>query len=151
MIYLIWISDSKFAIKCGGPQLTTSTQIIYERDNEILGPATYFVSDTNKWAVSNVGYFIGRSASNYFEYKTQSNNFTIFTNSFGSELLQTARLSASSLRYYGLGLQNGNYTVNLQFAEIAFPNNKTWQSLGNRVFNVYIQVCIIFWCPSIFL
>ena len=70
-------------------------------------------------------------------------NFTIFTNAFGSELFHTARLSASSLRYYGLGLQNGNYTVTLQFAETAFVDNKTWKSLGKRVFDIYIQVCII--------
>ena len=46
-----------------------------------------------------------------------------FTNTLDSELFQTARLSASSLRYYGLGLENGNYTVSLQFAKIAFVNS----------------------------
>uniref|UniRef100_A0A0A9CS15 non-specific serine/threonine protein kinase n=1 Tax=Arundo donax TaxID=35708 RepID=A0A0A9CS15_ARUDO len=48
-------------------------------------------------------------------------------------------MSPSSLRYYGLGLENGNYTVVLQFAETAFPDTKTWQSLGRRVFDIYIQ------------
>ncbi|GLT54427.1 hypothetical protein SLA2020_276260 [Shorea laevis] len=82
-----------FGIKCGGPQITSSNGIVYERDNETLD----------------------------------------------SELFQTARLSASSLRYYGLGLENGNYTVSLQFVETAFPDTSTWQSLGRRVFDIYIQ------------
>ncbi|KAK9121961.1 hypothetical protein Syun_019578 [Stephania yunnanensis] len=44
-----------------------------------------------------------------------------------------------SLRYYGLGLENGNYTVNLQFAEADFPDTRTWQSRGRRVFDIYVQ------------
>ena len=35
------------------------TQPLYERDNETLGPTTYYVVDTERWAVSNVGYFSG--------------------------------------------------------------------------------------------
>ncbi|KAM4071014.1 hypothetical protein ACB094_11G029400 [Castanea mollissima] len=124
---------SEFAIKCGGPQITSSNGIVYERDNETLGPATYYVVDTDRWAVSNVGYFTGTNNAQYTSFS--SSQFT----SLDSELFQTARLSASSLRYYGLGLENGNYTVSLQFAEIAFVNTKTWQSLGRRVFDIYIQ------------
>ncbi|KAM3684238.1 hypothetical protein ACJW31_11G029100 [Castanea mollissima] len=124
---------SEFAIKCGGPQITSSNGIVYERDNETLGPATYYVVDTDRWAVSNVGYFTGTNNAQYTSFS--SSQFT----SLDSELFQTARLSASSLRYYGLGLENGNYTVSLQFVEIAFVNTKTWQSLGRRVFDIYIQ------------
>ena len=130
-IYLF--SDSEFAIKCGGPQITSSNGIVYERDNETLGPATYYVVGTNRWAVSNVGYFSG----------TNRPLSSQFTNTLDSELFQTARLSASSLRYYGLGLENGNYTVSLQFAEIAFVNSDSWKSLGRRIFDIHIQVCII--------
>jgi Malectin domain len=51
-------------------------------------------------------------------------------------------MSASSLRYYGFGLENGNYTVKLQFAETGFPNPLPykWESLGRRIFDIYIQV-----------
>ena len=133
-IYLF--SDSEFAIKCGGPQITSSNGIVYERDNVTLGPATYYVVDTERWAVSSVGYFSGTN-------NASSSSLSQFTNAFYSELFQTARLSASSLRYYGLGLENGNYTVSLQFAEIVIESSKTWQSLGRRVFHIYIQVCII--------
>ncbi|TKY66388.1 LRR receptor serine/threonine-protein kinase [Spatholobus suberectus] len=123
-----------FAIKCGGLQIKSTDGIVYEMDNATLGPATYFVTDTNRWAVSNVGLF------------TWSNNHTFtsfvsnqFTGTVNSELFQTARLSASSLRYYGLGLENGFYNITLQFAETAILDTTTWKSLGRRVFDIYIQ------------
>ncbi|KAJ0080056.1 hypothetical protein Patl1_24215 [Pistacia atlantica] len=47
----------------------------------------------------------------------------------GSPVYSTA--SASSLRYYGLGLENGNYTLTLQFAEIADLDTTGRRSLGN--------------------
>ena len=127
--------DSDFGIKCGGPQITSSSGILFERENETLGPATYFVTESNRWAVSNTGYFTGTNNPEYIG-KTLSQ----FPNSLDTELFQTQRLSASSLRYYGLGLENGNYTVNLHFAEIAFPDSNTWQSRGRRLFDIYIQV-----------
>ena len=72
-----------------------------------------------------------------------SSSSSQFKNTLDPELFQTARISASSLRYYGLGLENGNYSVNLQFAETAFEDRITWKSLGRRVFDIYIQVSII--------
>ncbi|XP_058100947.1 probable LRR receptor-like serine/threonine-protein kinase At1g07650 isoform X2 [Magnolia sinica] len=56
-----------------------------------------------------------------------------------SELYTKARLSPISLTYYGLCLHNGNYTVKLHFAEIMFMDDKTYSSLGKRIFDVYIQ------------
>lgn len=85
-----------------------------------------------------MGLFAGNSKPQYTSFSSSQ-----FTNTLDSELFQTARLSASSLRYYGLGLENGNYTVNLQFAEKAFEEGPTWKSLGRRVFDIYIQVHII--------
>ncbi|XP_058218948.1 probable LRR receptor-like serine/threonine-protein kinase At1g56140 isoform X2 [Rhododendron vialii] len=123
-----------FAIKCGGPQFTSSSQIVYERDNETLGPATYYVTSTNRWAVSNVGRFGENNNAQYSSFTPSQ-----FTNVLDSELFQTARISPGSLRYYGFGLENGNYTVTLQFAEIAFNIPPTWKSLGRRVFDIYIQ------------
>jgi len=49
-------------------------------------------------------------------------------------------MSPSSLRYYGVGLENGIYTVTLQFAEFDYEDSKTWISLGKRVFDIYVQV-----------
>ncbi|XP_031744751.1 probable LRR receptor-like serine/threonine-protein kinase At1g56140 isoform X2 [Cucumis sativus] len=125
---------SDFGIKCGGPQIRSSSGVLFERENMALGPATYFVTESQRWAVSNTGYFTGTSNPNY-----TASTMSQFSNTLESELFQTQRISASSLRYYGLGLENGNYTVNLHFAEIAFPNSNTWQSLGRRLFDIYIQ------------
>ena len=121
--FLYWCTDYNFAIKCGGPQITSSDQIVFERDSFLE------YSDTNRWAVSNVGLFFG------------SNN-PQFTNTLDSELFQTARISAGSLRYYGLGLENGNYNLTLQFAETTIVNSNSWESLGRRVFDIYSQVSI---------
>ncbi|PIN19529.1 Serine/threonine protein kinase [Handroanthus impetiginosus] len=125
---------SSFAIKCGGPEIRSSDQIVYEIDNETLGPATYYMINTQRWAVSNVGL---PSDSNGPQYTTSSSSQ--FTNTLDSELFQTARISAGSLRYYGLGLENGNYTVRLRFAEARIEGNRIWKSLGRRVFDIYIQ------------
>ncbi|KAK3428403.1 hypothetical protein EUGRSUZ_F04443 [Eucalyptus grandis] len=123
-----------FSVKCGGPQITSSSNIVYERDNISLGPATYYVTNSERWAVSNVGYFIGSNNAAY-----SASSLSQFTNTLDSELFQTARVSASSLRYYGLGLENGNYNVTLQFAEIQIQNTE-WKRLGRRLFDIYIQV-----------
>ncbi|KAH1121310.1 hypothetical protein J1N35_004470 [Gossypium stocksii] len=123
-----------FAINSGGQQITSSDRILFERDNETLGPASYYVTNTNRWAVSNVGYF---TASNNPQYIITSGSQ--FTNTLDSELFQTARISASSLRYYGLGLENGNYTVRLEFAETQIVETNRWEGLGRRVFDIYIQ------------
>lgn len=105
-------------------------------DNQTLGPATYFVTDANRWAVSNVGLFAGSSNPVYKSFVPNQ-----FAGTVNPELFQTARLSASSLRYYGLGLENGFYNITLQFAETAIlDSNRTWESLGRRVFDIYIQV-----------
>nr|GFD28884.1 probable LRR receptor-like serine/threonine-protein kinase At1g56140 [Tanacetum cinerariifolium] len=48
---------SSFGINCGGPQITSSSssQLVYEQDNEALGPATYYLNPERRWGVSNVG------------------------------------------------------------------------------------------------
>ncbi|XP_058070908.1 uncharacterized protein LOC131219940 [Magnolia sinica] len=124
---------SSFAIRCGGPTMkTTNTE--YEGDNATLGPASYDVTSTENWAVSNVGRFSEGSNTRYFRYDQ-----VVFSNTVDLGLFQYARLSPGSLRYYGLGLQNGNYTVNLKFAETVFPDSQSWQSTGKRIFDIYLQ------------
>jgi hypothetical protein len=124
---------------------------VYEADNQTLGPATYFVTDTNRWAVSNVGIFIGNDKPMF--NSIGSNQFNVTVNAELLEqsirileqrvLFQTARLSASSLRYYGLGLDNGFYNITLQFAETTILDSTTWKSLARRVFDIYIQVFML--------
>nr|XP_043618896.1 probable LRR receptor-like serine/threonine-protein kinase At1g56130 [Erigeron canadensis] len=127
---------SSFAINCGGPQRTSSRQIVYEQENEPLGPATYYLNSERKWGVSNVG-----ERTNPAYTATTSRQFA---NTLDTELFQTARISAGSLRYYGLGLENGNYTVNLQFAELLIQDGQVWQSTGRRVFDIYLQGNLVF-------
>ncbi|KAG8365262.1 hypothetical protein BUALT_Bualt18G0085900 [Buddleja alternifolia] len=122
------------AVNCGGPQIRSSDQTVYEMDSHPLGPATYYMTGTGRLAVSNVGLPADSSDPVY-----QTSSSSQFTNTLDSELFQTARVSAGSLRYYGLGMENGNYTVRLQFAEIDILGNRTWRSLGRRVFDIYIQ------------
>ncbi|KAH7528113.1 hypothetical protein FEM48_Zijuj05G0037400 [Ziziphus jujuba var. spinosa] len=49
-----------------------------------------------------------------------------------SQLFKESKLCASSLRKDGLGLENGIYTVILQFSETAFEDSHTWKSLGKH-------------------
>ncbi|CAD5315696.1 unnamed protein product [Arabidopsis thaliana] len=127
---------SDFSINCGGPEKRSVTGALFEREDEDFGPASFFVSAGQRWAASSVGLFAG-SSNNIYIATSQSQ----FVNTLDSELFQSARLSASSLRYYGLGLENGGYTVTLQFAEIQIlgSTSTTWKGLGRRRFDIYVQ------------
>ncbi|KAG1348061.1 putative LRR receptor-like serine/threonine-protein kinase [Cocos nucifera] len=126
---------SSFAIACGGSKtITSSDGTVYEIDSKALTTASYYVTEPNKWAVSSVGYFMGLSNADYIV-----NTAPQFPNTVDSELYQSARLSPSSLRYYGLGLENGNYTIKLHFAETQILDPPSWTSAGRRVFDIYIQ------------
>ncbi|WVZ05061.1 hypothetical protein V8G54_018407 [Vigna mungo] len=58
---------------------------------------------------------------------------------YTGQLYTTARVSSFVLTYYGLCLINENYTIKFHFAEIIFIHEKSLNSLGKRVFGVYIQ------------
>ncbi|KAK7817495.1 putative lrr receptor-like serine/threonine-protein kinase [Quercus suber] len=129
-------SDANFSIKCGGPEMPAEG-IVYDAENSSsFGAAWYYVTNTEKWAVSNVGLFAERTDQSYVQH-TESQ--VIATNI--PELYQTSRMSPESLRYYGLGLDNGLYNVSLFFAETGFDyrSSQTWKSQGRRVFDIYIQ------------
>ncbi|OMP12632.1 hypothetical protein COLO4_02938 [Corchorus olitorius] len=129
------MADANFAIKCGGPQKIYNG-VVFEPENTTLNPATFNVTGTQKWAVSNAGLFADRENQQFVE-----NTLVQVTSTNTPELYQTSRVSPGSLRYYGLGLENGNYTITLYFAETGFPSRstRTWRSLARRVFDVYIQ------------
>ncbi|XXG68671.1 hypothetical protein AAC387_Pa06g1706 [Persea americana] len=130
---------SSFAINCGGQSITSSDGIVFENENETLGAASYYVTDTQKWAVSNVGRFVDSKNAEYTR-----NTLSPFTNTLDTELFQSARLSPGSLRYYGLGLENGNYTVKLLFGERDFANSPTFSGVGRRAFDIYVQGNLVF-------
>ncbi|KAL5731398.1 hypothetical protein ACHQM5_004130 [Ranunculus cassubicifolius] len=127
---------SSFAINCGGPERSSTDGTIFEAENSIANPASYNVTDERKWGVSNIGLFGDNSGPAYVV-----NTVAQATGALDTELFQTARLSPGSLRYFGLGLENGQYNVNLQFAETGFTDEalRTWESLGRRIFDIYLQ------------
>ncbi|KAF3539023.1 hypothetical protein F2Q69_00020433 [Brassica cretica] len=123
-----------FSINCGGPDKRSVSRALFERDDADLGPSSFFVNAARRWAASSIGLFAGSSSNAYI-----ASSLSQFTNTSDSELFQTARLSASSLRYYGLGLENGGYTVTLQFAEIQMEGSNSWKGVGRRRFDIYVQ------------
>ncbi|KAF2918537.1 hypothetical protein DAI22_08g064600 [Oryza sativa Japonica Group] len=126
---------SSFAVDCGGSRSVKSDdKFIYESDGANLQGASYYVTRPVRWGVSNTGkFYMGEPNRSYIIYTSNQFNKTL-----DSELFQTARTSPSSLRYYGIGLKNGKYIVALKFAEI-FPDGQIWQSMGRRIFDIYIQ------------
>ncbi|XP_047063677.1 probable LRR receptor-like serine/threonine-protein kinase At1g56140 [Lolium rigidum] len=127
--------SSSFAVDSGSVRsIAGSDGPIYEPDYASLGPASYYFTGPPTWGVSNVGSFMDASNGSYIIYSSQR-----FQNTLDTELLQDARMSPSSLRYFGIGLENGNYTVTLQFAEFDFPDTQSWKNRGRRVFDIYVQ------------
>ncbi|KAH9747526.1 non-specific serine/threonine protein kinase [Citrus sinensis] len=126
---------ANFSIKCGGKQMRADN-IVYEADNSSLSASSYAVTNTEKWGVSNVGFFYERENPAYV-----LNTLGQVTGTRTPELYQTSRISPGSLRYYGLGLENGPYNVSLLFAETNILDRSTerWESLARRVFDIYIQ------------
>ncbi|XP_020416821.1 probable LRR receptor-like serine/threonine-protein kinase At1g56130 isoform X2 [Prunus persica] len=127
---------TNFSIKCGGPQMRGNDGILYEAEDSALGPATFNVNSAQNWAVSNAGF-----SDNLTQSFVETTLKQVSGADLTPELFETSRVSLGSLRYYGLGLHNGPYTVTLQFAETVFDSRdtQTSQSLGRRVFDIYIQ------------
>ncbi|XVF58556.1 hypothetical protein PTKIN_Ptkin07bG0075600 [Pterospermum kingtungense] len=123
-------------INCGGKELNVSGEGKYEADREPRGASMFFPGQN--WALSSTGNFMDNNidADDYIV----SNTSALFNvSAIHSELYTAARISPLSLTYYGLCLMNGNYTINLHFAEIIFKNDRSFYSLGKRIFDVYIQ------------
>lgn len=128
-----------FHVNCGGDDLTikeSKKRVVYEGDAEVEGAAAkYFVKKKGYWGLSSTGDFMDDNNDQnmrYIETLSSGNISGVYT---------TARLSPLSLTYFGYCLENGEYTLQLHFAEIYFTNDKTYNSLGNRIFDIYIQVC----------
>ncbi|XP_057996572.1 probable leucine-rich repeat receptor-like serine/threonine-protein kinase At3g14840 [Hevea brasiliensis] len=120
-------------INCGGGPIAIG-KFRYEADEGYGGEAQYVPSKDN-WAFSTSGHF--RDKNNTADMYIAKNVSILRMSS--SELYTRARLSPLSLTYYARCLVNGNYTVKLHFAEIVIRDNRSFQSLGRRIFDVYIQ------------
>ncbi|XP_071682410.1 probable LRR receptor-like serine/threonine-protein kinase At1g56140 [Lolium perenne] len=127
--------SSSLAVDCGGSRtISGSDNLMYQADNSNLGAASYFVAGARSWGISSTGRFMDPPNGTFIIYDSRQ-----FLNTLDSGLFQTARMSASSLRYYGIGLENGNYTVTLEFAEFESPDPVAWKNRGRRVFDIYLQ------------
>ncbi|XP_062164352.1 probable LRR receptor-like serine/threonine-protein kinase At1g56130 isoform X1 [Alnus glutinosa] len=129
------VPATSFSIKCGGMEQISSSGVNFDDDYEKLGAASMYTNSRYQWAVSNTGIFISNPNGPLYIAKTDSQ----ITKTLDSELYKTARISPSSLRYYGLGLKNGKYVVELHFAEITMDDTQSWKGLGKRLFDIYIQ------------
>lgn len=125
------IVDYQLFINCGGEEATVGENK-YQADSVQLGTSAYQESRT--WAYSSTGDFVGNEGTAYIATNTSLLNMS------NPELYMNARLSPLSLKYFGLCLQKGYYTVALHFAEIMFTDDETYWSVGRRFFDVSIQV-----------
>ncbi|XP_063939132.1 probable leucine-rich repeat receptor-like serine/threonine-protein kinase At3g14840 isoform X3 [Daucus carota subsp. sativus] len=121
-------------INCGGEKVTIGNRT-YEGDEDSVGPAKYDYEE-GYWGASTTGYFLWTKEVSNDQY-TANNASVLRMNDW--KLYTRARMSPVSLTYYGRCLANGNYTVTLHFAEIIFRDNISYQSLGRRIFDVYVQ------------
>ncbi|OUZ99422.1 Protein kinase domain [Macleaya cordata] len=126
--------NSHLYINCGGNEIKINGSV-YEADLETSGASTIYVSKNRNWAYSSTGHFIvsGKESIGYIQSKTHVLNMD------DAPLDTSARISPMSLKYYGLCLINGNYSVKLHFAEIVFTDDSDFSSKGERIFDVYIQ------------
>ncbi|KAL5101353.1 hypothetical protein RYX36_005680 [Vicia faba] len=122
-------------INCGGSEANVSGSI-YEADTELKGASVLFI--TNDWALSSTGSFMDNDIDSD-PYTVTNTSKLLNVSMINSKLYTTARVSPLSLTYYGLCMINGNYTVKLHFAEIIFINDMSFNRLGKRIFDVYIQ------------
>jgi len=136
-IFIQIYSDSSLFINCGGKSVSVNGNT-YEDDSSQIGTSTFVLSDDKKWAYSSTGDFVGNENGDYI-----ARNASKLTLAY-PELYTEARLSPLSLKYYGLCMENGEYTVELHFAEIVFTDDHTYSSNGKRVFDVFIQVKCLF-------
>ncbi|KAL3739800.1 hypothetical protein ACJRO7_021119 [Eucalyptus globulus] len=124
-------------VNCGGKDATikeSKQKIIYQGDQDEEGGAAKFYLNRNEfWGFSSTGDFIDDNDEQNLRYSVYllSSNLTV--------LDSTARTAPISLTYFHYCLENGMYNVKLRFAEIQFTNDKTYNSLGRRVFDVYVQ------------
>ncbi|CAA0836930.1 Probable LRR receptor-like serine/threonine-protein kinase [Striga hermonthica] len=124
---VLWHS---FFVNCGGGR-TRFEGNEYDENLSNLGPSHFEWND--RWAYSSTGTYTGEDTA---LYRVGSDSLMIDAN---TNLYQTARLAASSIKYYGLCMQQGSYRVCLYFVEIMYFDNATYRNLGMRVFDVAIQ------------
>ncbi|KAF8030925.1 hypothetical protein BT93_D0193 [Corymbia citriodora subsp. variegata] len=124
-------------VNCGGQDAyikENKQTVLYEGDGEVEGgTALYFFNRDRNWGFSSMGDFMD---DNDFQNKL----YTVTLSDANMDVLDTtARISPNSLTYFFYCLRNGQYTVSLRFAEIQFTIDNVFNSLGKRMFHIYVQ------------
>lgn len=123
---------SSLHINCGGKEIVLNG-ITYEADMEERGASMLYFGQN--WAFSSTGNFLDNNEDSDIYIARNTSPLPIPN----AELYTEARLTPLSLTYYGLCMFTGQYTIELYFAETVFHNDRTFSSLGKRLFNVFIQ------------
>ncbi|XP_057766389.1 probable LRR receptor-like serine/threonine-protein kinase At1g53440 isoform X2 [Salvia miltiorrhiza] len=117
-------------INCGGGRVSFEGNE-YDENSIDAGPAHFESND--RWGYSSTGIYMGNDRGRFV-----ARNDTPLS-SVDAAIYETARLSPSSLKYYGRCMRRGSYKVRLHFAEIMYSDNSNFSSLGRRIFDVSIQ------------
>ncbi|KAJ6979339.1 hypothetical protein NC653_027483 [Populus alba x Populus x berolinensis] len=124
-------SYRSFHVNCGGPDITSGS-ILYKGDgNSENNAAMMYYNQGSNWGFSNTGDFM--------DDNDEGPGYILHSNYWNEPLFSTARRAAISLTYYGYCLENGMYTVKLDFAEIQFTDDELYKRVGKRYFDIYIQ------------
>ncbi|CAH1448596.1 unnamed protein product [Lactuca virosa] len=125
-------------VNCGGNDVTVresnGRSVFYKGDADVDGGAAKLYESDKNWGFSSTGDFMDDNIFQNTRYVDSLKGNTSL-----SPLYTTARFSPLTLTYFGYCLENGEYLVNLHFAEIIFTNDSTYRSLGRRIFDIYIQ------------
>ncbi|CAH1448598.1 unnamed protein product [Lactuca virosa] len=125
-------------VNCGGNDVTVresnGQSVLYKGDADVDGGAAKLYESDKNWGFSSTGDFMDDNVYQNTRYVESLQGNTSLP-----QLYTTARLSPITLTYFSYCLENGEYLVNLHFAEIVFINDTTFRSLGRRIFDIYIQ------------
>ncbi|XP_022134073.1 probable leucine-rich repeat receptor-like serine/threonine-protein kinase At3g14840 [Momordica charantia] len=122
-------------INCGGGQVSINGTKTFEADINTGKSSLFASSGAGNWGFSNTGNFMDddRTTDDFIALNSSTLSMP------NPELYMKARISPISLTYYAYCMGNGNYTVSLHFAEVVFTSDKSYRSLGRRIFDVYVQ------------
>ncbi|KAK8675624.1 hypothetical protein V6N13_033689 [Hibiscus sabdariffa] len=124
-------------VNCGGKH-TRIEGNKYEGDGDVEGgSAEFYINKDSYWGFSSTGDFMDDN-----DFLNTRYTVSVPTSDM-SELYKTARRAPISLTYFHYCLVNGIYTITFDFAEIQFTPDETYNRLGRRIFDVYVQDTLV--------
>ncbi|OMO86382.1 hypothetical protein CCACVL1_09609 [Corchorus capsularis] len=131
-LQILDLSFNKLEDKISDSNSLTTTSYMYLTSNLLTGPIPEWLNTRDN------RYQIDLSYNNFSESSEPVScreNLNLFKSSSGGKNLGLD----SCLKNFPCSKANGNYTVTLHFAEIVIRDNRSFQSLGRRIFDVYVQ------------